>query len=245
MRRVRTVMSVLVVASLVSAAVLAGCGNGATTATSSGSTSTSKEQATTSQTTAKTTDSTTASSAATTAATGAAKVYKGTGDDVIKIDKPQDKPVLLKISAPEEEGQFAVISHDADNNMLDVLVNTIGAYSGTIGLDLNGKSTASLEVKASGPWTITLADVSTAPELKVPGSISGEGDSVVRLASGATTLTIQGGKENINFAVILYGGLFPDLLVNEIGAYSGKVPVSKDGGYLAITATGPWTIKAE
>ena len=164
---------------------------------------------------------------------------------ILKIDKPKDKPVLLEISAPKEEGQFAVIRYDADNNMIGVPVNTIGAYSGTIDLDLDGNSTASLEVRASSPWTITLMEMSAAPEFKVPGSMSGEGDSVVHLASGATTLAIEGGKENTNFAVILYGGVIPDLLVNEIDVYSGKVAVSKDGGYLAITATGPWTINAE
>lgn len=86
-----------------------------------------------------------------------------------------------------------------------------------------------------------------------PFTLSGNGDSV-------PGLTIPGEKRAIleisyqgpsNFAIVSYGpgDEYLDLLVNEIGSYSGRRPVNFvidqfDGPvrYLEVTASGPWTI---
>ncbi|WP_198417239.1 hypothetical protein [Cryobacterium sp. TMT1-2-1] len=35
------------------------------------------------------------------------------------------------------------------------------------------------------------------------------------------------------------------LLINEIGAYSGTVPLSSGPSVIVVNADGPWTLKAE
>ena len=45
-----------------------------------------------------------------------------------------------------------------------------------------------------------------------------------------------------NFVVIVYGASGRDLLVNEIGAYSGSVIVRGDAMILEIKADGNWSV---
>jgi hypothetical protein len=84
-----------------------------------------------------------------------------------------------------------------------------------------------------------------------PFALSGNGDSVPGLTIPGDIRAIlefsySGGS---NFVVVSYGpgDDYLDLLVNEIGAYSGRRPVNFDPTtgrvrYLEIQASGPWTI---
>lgn len=66
-------------------------------------------------------------------------------------------------------------------------------------------------------------------------------DAVLLYDGGPATWTItHDGSSNI--AVIAYGGMFPDLLVNEIGAYSGTVPASAGPSVVTVRADGSWSI---
>lgn len=84
-----------------------------------------------------------------------------------------------------------------------------------------------------------------------PFTLSGNGDSVPGLTIPGDTRAIleisYSGPSN--FAVVSHGpdDDYLDLLVNEIGTYSGRRPVNFDSTegrvrYLEITASGPWTI---
>lgn len=207
-------------------------------------------QPNTEQSTSSTTSSAETSTtelATTTSATPAVehKSYKGNGDDIVTLEGLAG-PALLRIKAEGGEyTHFAVTSLDTHNEPIDLLVNTLGPYEGTVPVALDNRIPVALEVKASVAWTIEQAPVSEAPRLEVPGTIEGKGDSVVALAPGGKKLTISGGKANTHFAVIQYGGLFPDLLVNEIGRYKGTVRANPEGGYLVIKASASWTIAAE
>lgn len=56
--------------------------------------------------------------------------YSGTGDDVVKISKPeQDLPALLVISGNQDSRHFAVIARDDSGNRVGALVNTTEPYA--------------------------------------------------------------------------------------------------------------------
>lgn len=81
--------------------------------------------------------------------------YEGRGDDVIMLlMKNLD---LLKIQAPGSTSNFAVMAYSLDNNNRwdrSLLVNKIGAYSGTSVLPKGDP--ALLVIKAVGPWQFTI-----------------------------------------------------------------------------------------
>jgi hypothetical protein len=138
---------------------------------------------------------------------------------------------------------FAIESLNAQNTTTGLLVNTIGSYSGTtvFGFGLSQSRSVRLKVTASGAWTIRISPISTAPKLKSPAS--GKGDAVYLWDGKATTWTITN-KGTRNFIVENYGsGLFGhDLLVNEIGAYRGSVPVKAGPAVTTILSSGTWRI---
>jgi hypothetical protein len=85
----------------------------------------------------------------------------------------------------------------------------------------------------------------------VPFTLSGNGDSVPSLTipGDARAILEFSYSSSSNFIVIAYGSgdEYLDLLVNEIGAYSGRRPINFDVDdgrvrYLEINASGPWTI---
>lgn len=133
---------------------------------------------------------------------------------------------------------------DAGNSPTgDLLVNTIGAYSGTTvyGFTAFGDG-ITLEVKADGNWTITVSPVSAAPAL--PASGTGDAAYLFDGPAGKLTTTHAGSR---NFIVLEEtGNTFSiGLLVNTIGTYTGTVPLSSGPSVISVKADGAWTLLAE
>ena len=161
----------------------------------------------------------------------------GAGDALIAL------PAGAGIVTATHDGarNFVVNVLDAGNQPTgDLLVNTIGAYAGTTayGLLAFGEGTT-LEVKADGAWTIAIAPISSAPTLAAEGA----GDAVFLYdgPAGGLTATHDGDR---NFVVkqetaeaFAFG-----LLVNEIGPYSGTVPLSAGPSVITVTASGNWSL---
>lgn len=123
----------------------------------------------------------------------------------------------------------------------DLLVNTIGSYSGSVLFDADAGGTTTLEVTASGPWTITISDALLAPAL-IAGANSGNGDTVLLYqGSGLVRAAISGQSPEGNFAVIAYNAQGSDLLVNEIGLYEGVVALTGPA-LVRVESEGAWSI---
>ena len=73
---------------------------------------------------------------------------EGNGDDVFLITGESPDTAVIKGNAGSVN--FAIISY-GDN--IDLLVNTIDPYEGTVIVD---PTTSAMEVKAVGPWTIEM-----------------------------------------------------------------------------------------
>ncbi|MGA9347980.1 MAG: hypothetical protein WBW48_04155 [Anaerolineae bacterium] len=166
----------------------------------------------------------------------------GRGDDVVNVDKP-DVPAIARISTTQSGGNFAVISYDSSGNRIGLLVNKIGSYSGTRPIDFfDDEHTGRFEVKADGSWRIEILPLTSARSLSVPGRISGTGDDVIILRGSTPGVATISHRGDSNFAVIAYGTLGRDLLVNEIGSYDGKVIVSDYAIALEMVADGNWSV---
>jgi hypothetical protein len=137
---------------------------------------------------------------------------------------------------------FQIEGLDAQNQHTDLLVNTIGNYTGNTAFGFGlGKAPVTLKVTASGPWTVKIAPISTAPALASPAS--GMGDAVYQWTGKATTWTISNtGTGNFTVTTEGSGLIGHDLLVNEIGSYHGAVPVKAGPAVAIITSDGMWTI---
>lgn len=170
------------------------------------------------------------------------KTYAGAGDDVLKIAKHGTGAEAVAITHAGASN-FVVETLDASLKTTGLLVNTIGNYSGTVLMDKPGfqdLDTKTLKITADGAWTVKIMDLKTIASFDGSKPITGAGDDVFNYTGDPTSATFtHSGSRNI--AVTGYGGDFPDLLVNEIGAYNGKL-VWRPGLY-EITADGAWSVK--
>ncbi len=167
----------------------------------------------------------------------------GRGSKVAKFSIPEDAPAIATITN-KGASNFAVESIATDGSTNDLLVNEIGNFSGTVLFDESvGQHSVAFKVTSSGTWTITIKPVTAARVWNPATKLTGKGDDVVQLqpaASGLMTLTISHAGAS-NFAVIAYGPGGSELLVNEIGRYSGQVLLPDGALLLSVEADGSWT----
>ncbi|GEK79100.1 TM2 domain-containing protein [Agrococcus baldri] len=165
---------------------------------------------------------------------------QGSGDSIIEL------PAGAGIVTASHNGSanFIVQVLDASNGSTgDLLVNTIGAYSGTAayGITAFGEGVR-LQVTADGAWELTIAPVASAPELTPAGS--GDGVFLYGGDAGAAAVTHDGAA---NFIVQQHSDDFlaMGLLVNDIGAYTGTVPIGSGPSVVTVMADGGWTIAVQ
>lgn len=163
--------------------------------------------------------------------------YTGRGDKILTITKPDSNGI-----------GYAAITHKGSSNFVvetvgseQLLVNEIGKYSGRILFDMaEGEDTKRLKITANGSWTVTALPMEKLRRFK--DKISGEGDDVIVYVGDGGVADIKHTGES-NFAVQTYNGDGRELLVNEIGSYSGEQLLPADGAIVEITADGDWSFK--
>lgn len=161
----------------------------------------------------------------------------GSGDTVITLPDAAAGRVTATHSG---SANFVINVLDAANEMSgDLLVNTIGSYAGTTAWGLSALSDegVKLQVVADGAWTIELAPISAAPVIEP--STQGEGDIVLLLDGAAADWAVTHDGDR-NFVVLQVGDGFPNLAVNEIGSYSGTVPLLGGPTVISVMADGAW-----
>lgn len=167
----------------------------------------------------------------------------GRGDSVLDVEK-WDGPAIALITH-SGGGNFAVWNYDVNGDRIDLLVNKIGSYKGTVPIDLlDREHTARFEVKAGGQWEIRLLLLTEARREQIPGTFTGSGDEVVILqGNNADLLKVDGTRAKGNLAIWSYGNT-RDLVVNEIAPYQGTVMVASDTLLLVISeGGGQWSIE--
>ena len=169
----------------------------------------------------------------------AAVPASGTGDSL--VDLPAGASGGIVTATHSGSSNFSITVLDASNASTgELLVNTIGGYSGTTAWGLNAFGEGvKLQITADGPWTLTIAPFSAAG----PVAPAGTGDAVMLYDDGAASLTAtHSGTSNFVVYQETEEAFNMGLLVNEIGAYSGTVPLSAGPSILTVTADGAWTL---
>jgi len=167
----------------------------------------------------------------------------GVGDSVPRFELPADTPAIAEVTHTGGSN-FAIFTIAEDGSQSDLLVNTIGAYDGTVLFDESGQHSVAFEITAGGAWTITIKPLTAAFLWDASEEVSGTGDDVVRIdppIAGLVSADVTHSGAS-NFAIFGYSSGFPDLLVNEIGNYAGEVLIGSGTFFLEITADGAWTI---
>jgi len=167
------------------------------------------------------------------------QAFSGNGDDVVMIEAVGPAVVDLTHSGGSN---FIVTNYDSGGQQIDLLVNTIGSYTGRVELDFyNDEKTAMLEIKAGGPWTVTVTPLGEADlrEAISPGTFIGSGDDVIFLSGDPTTGSFINQGES-NFVVWSIGDSI-DLIVNEIAPYSGTAIIPNGTFILIVKAASEWS----
>lgn len=174
----------------------------------------------------------------TTAAPAPPFVIQAVGDSVQEITIPDGGPTGIATITHDGTSNYAVWALGAGLEQLDLLVNEIGPYQGTVLLPLDGA--AALEITANGNWTVEVKQITAARSWE--GSVAGRGDDVLIYLGSTGVAEISHNGES-NFAVFSYpiaGDGFADLLINEIGPYAGSVRFPGPA-LVEISADGDWT----
>lgn len=165
----------------------------------------------------------------------------GKGDNIVVL--PVGAKAAIVTATHNGSSNFSLSILDASNAPTgDLLVNTIGTYTGTTAYGFTAFSVGTnIQITADGNWTVTIAPISAAPAL----ASSGTGDGVFLYSGKAGKLTAtHDGSRNFSISektgeLLAYG-----LLVNEIGPYSGIVPLSSGPSAIVVGADGNWTLQA-
>jgi len=166
----------------------------------------------------------------------------GSGDSLISL--PAGATGGIVTATHDGSRNFALSVLDAANGSTgDLLVNTIGAYSGTTAWGIHAlDGGASIQIMADGAWTVTISPMGAAPAFG--GAATGDAVFLYDGGAAALTATHDGSR---NFIVREETGaiLSMGLLVNDIGAYSGTVPLSAGPSVITVNADGNWTLAAQ
>jgi hypothetical protein len=165
----------------------------------------------------------------------------GQSDGVVNVTYPSSQAALLHATY-QGTSNFVIKGIDASGNEDTLFVNTIGNYDGVRLMNAQTQSTPTrLQVQASGPWTITISSAFTAPVATSPGHYANNGDQVL-LVKGHPSTGHFFNTGDANFVVHAYTSSQVELLVNEIGNFSGTEIVPNGTILFEVESNGAWTV---
>lgn len=164
----------------------------------------------------------------------------GVGDDVIKLPKGAKAAIIRATHSGDRN--FIVQGLDSAGDFSALPVNEIGEYSGTTAIGLmeyERGETKYREVVADGRWKLVISPVADAPSIK--SSSTGDGIFLYNTTSLKKAKITHKGSSN--FIMVYHRADTWDLLVNEIGNYSGTKTIKAGPGVMEIIADGSWTFR--
>ena len=142
-------------------------------------------------------------------------------------------------------GTFTIAALDhAGASTGERIVDTTGDYSGVVPFGLHGVGTVatSLTISSSGPWSISLAPLSSVPAISFPAE--GSGDQVFRYDGRAGGWMVTNAN-TISEAFDLrqyFGDIATDATYSGEGDYSRNTPINAGPSLIVITSSDRWTI---
>lgn len=133
--------------------------------------------------------------------------------------------------------------HVAVNTENELIVNDIGPYKGTQWInDMPGRQAKTFTVKANAAWTLTITDERGLPVLEPGKPLSGKSEAVFAVPDAVTSVAVTT-KNSGRTAVWVHSGDYSELPVNQLGDYTGSVPVSGPA-FVSVEGDGSWTVAA-
>lgn len=166
------------------------------------------------------------------------QTIEGSGDDVVEVPV-SGKPCIIRISN-SGSSNFVVKLQDSSGEDLDLMVNEIGDYQGTVTDYEDYKKAAQLEIQSSDDWSITFAPLANMEHATNGSSFTGDNVCYID-EEKMSKLAFENSGES-NFVVKAYGMTKSDLLVNKIGDYSGSVAWNQAQSFLVVSSSGDWTV---
>jgi len=143
---------------------------------------------------------------------------------------------------------FVVELLNSDGQEVDLLVNTIGGYSGAAAEGLDPGSYV-LDVTADASWTVVVTQPRGVSAASLPQTYTGRSDQVVGPFQAGDAMKIQAsntGNGNFVVKVVSASGDNADLAFNEIGNFTGstiaQANLTSAPFYLVVTSDGSWTL---
>ena len=171
--------------------------------------------------------------------------YRGSGSTTLSIRKPSAGPALLYVKGNAAKKTFIVTSQSASGAPSGLLVTAVYVpYEGVRLLDTTRLGeTTSLRIDATGPWTVQIRDVRTAPAFST--SARGSTDAVYRYTGRAGTAAIaSAGRPATMFTVRTFDAAFiPSVVATSVGAYDASNPWPAGPMYVEVHGNArPWSI---
>jgi hypothetical protein len=160
--------------------------------------------------------------------------FNGSGDKVLKFTEGPFTAELTHTGS----SNFVVYSMDTNLDDDDLMVNHIGKYKGTV--LASSDEYGGLRIEGDGKWTAKVTPIAGLVANAISGDTSGTGDSVFAWDIPDRSVVTITHKGDSNFVVYSYTADGSDLLVNEIGNYSGEKVM--DSGFVEVQADGKWTL---
>lgn len=169
---------------------------------------------------------------------------KGRGSKVPRFTIPDGIPAIATFTH-KGSANFVVYNIAADGSEIDLLVNEIGSYSGTVLIDAaDGEHSVAFKIEADGAWTAKIRPLAAARRWDGVSTLTGKSDDVIVIipeTSGLTTVKASM-KAHDNFVIYAFSAGDWDLLVNEIGSWSGEVLLPPSTYLLTVDGSGTWTV---
>lgn len=176
-------------------------------------------------------------------------VVRGSGTDVVSVSKPVG-PMLAVIRTVGSTNTNFIVYSRLGGDQGALLANEIGSTELVAPLDFkefgsSAPQTTGFEVRSDTSWEIVLIPLSAAGNFGKGATIGEARSTVWHYTGSAGTAHLTNRNAASNFIVVAYNAdtSYSGLLVNEIGAFDGRVPIKADQ-YLEIISDGAWTITA-
>ena len=137
---------------------------------------------------------------------------------------------------------------DSNGNLVSLLANTVGSFSGSQGVNISNAGTYLINVTSNGNWTINITQprTSAAPSTT---SFSGHGEQATQLFYLPAGLQVyymaHNGQANFSVELLDQNGNLISLLANTVGSFNGSqaVTIQTAGLYMFdVQADGNWAI---
>lgn len=145
---------------------------------------------------------------------------------------------------------FSVSVDKSSGSLVDIPINFIGSYSGSVFEGLTAGSYVLSVTGTTGTWSITVTQPRKLPASSLPQTYSGHGQKVVGPFGGSGALRLQATYNgSANFSVQIRSardGSLQDIPINVIGSYNGSTISNETerGPYYAEVGgtTGTWSL---